>query len=213
MTPRLITEKDIDELARDGVVEVEKGMVVTPMAREYASRKGIRLVYAGGTVPQSESLPRDPKTGQKGPVSDETLLRTVAEEVVKAVQEERHIGGEPVISIESPLRDEDKTAALSEAMQKSGESERAVVVATGVNRPGVAAALTAAISECGADIRDISQTIVSGFFSMIFVVDLTGLAGRLSFKDFKERVEEASKEIGAETAVFHEAILMAMHRV
>ncbi len=209
MSKKVITEADIEALARDGVVEVVRGMIVTPLAREYASRRGIRLVYGGGSVPSSEDIPRDPHSGGKGPVVPDVLVH-VTEEVSRALL---GVTDSPERSIPegSPVRDDRLPAALQEA--RAQEPARAVVVATGMNRPGVAAAVTSAISECGAEIQDISQTIVSDFFSMILVVNLETLKPGLSFRAFKDRVESAGRDIGAETAVFHEAILRAMHRV
>lgn len=209
MSKKVITEADIEALAVNGVVEVVRGMIVTPLAREYASRQGIRLVYGGGSVPSSEDIPRDPSSGSKGPIS-EGMVKRIAEEVVRVTTSlaETH---DKTIPEGSLFGDQRLGAALQEAREREGT--RAVVVAAGVNRPGVAAAITTAISDCGADIQDISQTIVSDFFSMILVVNLDTLGPGMSFRAFKERVETAGRDIGAETTVFHEAILRAMHRV
>lgn len=209
MSKKVITEADIEALARDGIVEVVRGMIVTPLAREYASRRGIRLVYGGGSVPLSEDIPRDPHSGAKGPVAPDFLAQ-VTEEVSRALSGLTDTR-ERSIPEGSPVRDDRLPATLQEARDQ--EPARAVVVAAGMNRPGVAAAVTSAISDCGADIQDISQTIVSDFFSMILVVNLETLNPGLSFRAFKDRVESAGRDIGAETAVFHEAILRAMHRV
>ncbi len=209
MSSKIITEADIESLAKNGVVQVVRGMIVTPLAREHASRKGIRLVYAGGSVPSSEDLPRDPLTGSKGAESDDALRRVVTDEVVRMMS---GMSGKTTkgISEHSPLAVPDVASRL--AMAQAGEPQRAVVVATGRNRPGIASALTIAIGECGADIQDLSQTIVSDFFSMIFVVNLDTMKGELSFKGFKERLEAAGKAVGAEVVCIHEAILRAMHR-
>lgn len=209
MSRKIITETDIEALARNGVVEVLRGMIVTPLAREHASRNGIRLVYGGGTVPSSEDIPRDPASGLKGP-SNSALIEEVTEEVVRAISE---LPGprDEVIPDYSPLAEGGTAEVLAAA--RAEEPARAVVVATGLNRPGVAAVLTTSISECGADIQDISQTIISDFFSMIFVVSLEAESCHLTFKAFKDRVEESGKGFGAEVVVFHEAILRTMHRV
>ena len=209
MAKKIVTEQDIEALARDGVVEVLRGMIVTPLAREHASSKGIRLVYGGGSVPSSEDIPRD-GAQPPGPGADAALKRTVAEEVARVISE-LPTGRDGVIPSYSPLADTSAASILADA--RSEEPTRAVVVATGLNRPGIAAALTSAISECGADIQDIDQTLVGDFFSMIFVVDLSHLTCDLSFKAFKVRVEAAGKGVGSEVMVLHEAILRAMHRV
>ncbi|MBM4395176.1 MAG: hypothetical protein FJ087_05755 [Deltaproteobacteria bacterium] len=224
MGKRIITEADVERLAKDGVVEVVRGMVVTPLARDHASRKGIRLVYGGGSVPSAEDIPRDPVTGRKGPdargpdargpdgkAAEDGLRLTVAEEVARAIAEAADTHAAAAIPSYSPLAEAGVAGSLAEAA--AGEPARALVVATGVNHPGVAAALTSSISECGADIQDISQTLVAEFFSMIFVVSLSSLGGGLTFRDFKERVEAAGRGAGAEVVVFHEQILNAMHRV
>ena len=56
-------------------------------------------------------------------------------------------------------------------------------------------------------------SLVAEFFSMIFVVNLDKLGCGLTFRGFKDKVEGAGRTVGAETVVFHEAILRAMHRV
>jgi len=206
---QVITEVEIEALARDGVIEVRRGMIVTPLAREHASRKGIRLVYGGGTVPSSEDLPRDPRTGGKGVAADDALRQRIADVVVQAITE-RSVASSRLISPHSPLKDPEVATRLADLAAR--EPQRAVMVATGTNRPGIAAALSQAISECGADILDISQTVVGDFFSMIFVLSLDTMNRDLSFKGLKEHLEQAGKAAGAEVMVIHEAILKAMHR-
>jgi ACT domain-containing protein len=209
VSKKIVSESDIESLAKNGVVEVVRGMIVTPLAREFASRRGIRLVYAGGSVPSSEDLPRDPETGRKGAESEEALRRAVTDQVVRAMAE-MSSGAGRFIPAHSPLASPGAAMRIAEA--RAGEPQRAVVVATGRNQPGIAAALTNAISACGADIQDLSQTIVSDFFSMIFVLNIDSMSGGLTFKGFKEKLEAAGKAVGAEVVCIHEAILQAMHR-
>lgn len=202
MGKKTITEADVDALARDGVIKVSQDMIITPLAREYASRKGIRLVYAKGAVPSAEHIRDGVETGAE--TSEEgRLIEAIATAIASLDFSEK------TIAPESPVRD----ARLATALADAEEPCRAVVVSAGINRPGIAAALTTAISECGGDIQDISQTIVGDFFSMVLVVNIANLVSGLTFRTFKERVEAAGRTVGAETTVFHEAILRAMHRV
>ncbi len=53
---------------------------------------------------------------------------------------------------------------------------RAVVTTTGKNKRGIVANIAQAIAEAGGDIVDISQTLVSDYFTMIIVVDTSALA-------------------------------------
>jgi ACT domain-containing protein len=209
MGKKVITEDEVESLSREGILTLRRGMVLTPSAREFASRKGIRIVYGGGSVPSAEDIPRDPATGNKG-IDVRKIVEEVTREVIGEAGTTEQVGSE---SGASPVFSEDKNIASVLEQAISEEPPRAVVVSTGVNRPGIAAALTSAISECGADIQDISQTIVSDFFSMIFVVNLKTMKEGYTFKTFKEKVEAAGRSVGAETVVFHEAILKAMHRV
>lgn len=207
VTRKIVSERDIEALAVNGVVEVDRAMIVTPLAREYASRKGIRLVYGRGAVPSAEAIPRSATGGGEDP---DMLERSVAREVARVLS---GLGDNDARTIPSwsPLATAEGVVRINEA--REGEPGRAVIVATGANRPGVAAALTSAISATGTDIEDISQTIVAGFFSMIFVANMDSLKTGQTFKEFKEKVEVAGRGVGAEIVVMHEAILKAMHRV
>jgi ACT domain-containing protein len=209
MGRKVITEDEVENMSKEGVLTLTRGMVLTPSAREFASRKGIRVVYGGGSVPSAEDVPRDPATGNKG-----VDVLKIVEEVTKEVIGEAGLKGQSDSeSVEKPVSLEDGNIASILEQAIAEEPPRAVVVSTGINKPGIASALTSAISECGADIQDISQTIVSDFFSMIFVVNLKTMKEGFTFKTFKERIEAAGRSVGVETVVFHEAILKAMHRV
>jgi ACT domain-containing protein len=87
----------------------------------------------------------------------------------------------------------------------------AVVTAIGRNRPFVLAEITTKIGELNGDIFDISQRIVSGYFSTIFVVDI----GRVTtdFAGFKRALETLSKEGDYKIVVQHERVFRAMHRI
>ncbi len=91
---------------------------------------------------------------------------------------------------------------------------RAVVSVTGANAPGVAALFCQVMADSGVDIVDISQTIVAGFYTMLYVVDVAGLEKRgLSLLEFRERIQAVAESIGAQAWVMHENVLKAMHRL
>ena len=91
---------------------------------------------------------------------------------------------------------------------------RGILSAAGRNRPGVVARMSGVLSELNVDIRDISQTVVGDFFTMIIVFDLSSLeAAGVPFKTLKERLERAAGGMGFHAVVLHEDILDAMHRV
>jgi ACT domain-containing protein len=88
---------------------------------------------------------------------------------------------------------------------------RAVVTTTGKNQRGIVAKIAQAIADAGGDIVDISQTLVSDYFTMIIVVDASALT--VSFAEFKSRLERAVSALGAECLVMHEEIVEALQRV
>jgi ACT domain-containing protein len=209
---KIITETDIEKIAEKGQIIISDDMVMTPLARDYASRKGIRIMYGSQKVPEASSMKYD-KTAP-----DDKLIATVTEEVMKAIQTDQsreclscvpeHDSGSSIPSEQSIRLPEQSPETEIKQI-----SARAVVTSTGMNKTGIAARITTIISECGCDIVDISQTIVSDFFTMIIVVNIEGLRSKgMNFREFKAKIEDVSKELGIETMVMHEDILKAMHR-
>ena len=88
---------------------------------------------------------------------------------------------------------------------------RAVVTTTGKNQRGIVAKIAQAIADAGGDIVDISQTLVSDYFTMIIIVDTGALS--VSFAEFKTRLERTVSATGAECLVMHEDVVNAIQRV
>ena len=88
---------------------------------------------------------------------------------------------------------------------------RAVVTTTGKNQRGIVARIAQAIADAGGDIVDISQTLVSDYFTMIIIVDTGALS--VSFAEFKTRLEKTVAATGAECLVMNEAVVNALQRV
>lgn len=88
---------------------------------------------------------------------------------------------------------------------------RAVVTVTGKDKTGIIAKVSAFLSEKGANILDISQTILQEYFAMIMLVDLSEVTVQLSA--LAEECEELGKSIGMSIHVQHEDLFNAMHKV
>lgn len=88
---------------------------------------------------------------------------------------------------------------------------RAVVTVTGKDKTGIIAKVSAFLSEKGANILDISQTILQEYFAMIMLVDLSEVTIQLSA--LAEECEELGKSIGMSIHVQHEDLFNAMHKV
>ena len=100
-------------------------------------------------------------------------------------------------------------SCLEQERRKTGR--RAVVTSTGKNRKGIVAKIAQAIADAGGDIVDISQTLVSDYFTMIIIVDTGALS--VSFAEFKARLEHTVAASGAECLVMHEDVVNALQRV
>ena len=138
---------------------------------------------------------------------DDRLRRLVAE-VTREVAAEADRGQEASPAAETLARAEICASCAEEARRRG---PRAVVTTTGKNRRGIVANIAQAIAEAGGDIVDISQTLVSDYFTMIIVVDTSALAVPLA--DFKARLTRAVQALGAECVVMHEEIVNALQRV
>jgi ACT domain-containing protein len=88
---------------------------------------------------------------------------------------------------------------------------KAVVTVTGKDKVGIIATASAECVKHGANIVDISQSVMREYFAMIMLVDLDGLT--VDFKTFAENMEQMGKESGVDVRVMHEDIFNSMHRI
>ena len=103
---------------------------------------------------------------------------------------------------------------LSSRFSCEQESPRVVITASGRNRRGIVLAVAQAIHDFGGDIRDISQTIVDDFFTMLVVIDIGNAVSRgSSLETLRGRLAIVSKELGVHIVAMHDDMLEAMHSV
>ena len=88
---------------------------------------------------------------------------------------------------------------------------KAVVTVTGKDKIGIIAAASAECSKHGANIIDISQTVMQDYFAMIMLVDISTL--NISFADFAEEMKTSGEELGVDIRAMHEDIFNAMHKI
>ena len=88
---------------------------------------------------------------------------------------------------------------------------KAVVTVTGKDKVGIIAMASAECAKYGANIIDISQTVLSEYFAMIMMVSLEGLT--VDFAEFAEAMKKAGGECGVDIRVMHEDIFNTMHRI
>ena len=89
--------------------------------------------------------------------------------------------------------------------------KKAVVTVLGLDKVGITAKVCAVLAETNINILDISQTIVSGYFNMMMIVDAN--ASTKPFGDFSRELDQLGEEIGVKIRCQHEDIFEKMHRI
>ena len=88
---------------------------------------------------------------------------------------------------------------------------KAVISVTGKDGVGIVAKVSAKCAECGANIIDISQTVLGGYFAMIMIADVSAL--NVQFGDFVDAMASFGKENGLQVNTMHEDIFNSMHKI
>lgn len=88
---------------------------------------------------------------------------------------------------------------------------KAVITVVGRDSVGIIAKVSALCSECGANIVDISQSVMKEYFAMIMVVDIDALT--LPFTELVDRLNELGTENGLDIHTMHEDIFNSMHKI
>ena len=87
----------------------------------------------------------------------------------------------------------------------------AVVTVTGKDKVGIIAMASRECARFGANIIDISQTVMKEYFAMIMLVELENLS--CDFSSFATAMKEVGEENGVDIRVMHEDIFNAMHKI
>lgn len=89
--------------------------------------------------------------------------------------------------------------------------KKTLITVVGKDTVGIIARVCAYLAEKQINILDISQTIVSGYFNMMMVVDRTNATN--SFGDMADEMEKVGEEIGVVIKCQREEIFDKMHRI
>src|SRR5262249_16189926 len=87
---------------------------------------------------------------------------------------------------------------------------RLLVTRAGRNRPGVLAELTSALAHAHANVLDISQKVLEGYFHIVLMVELPAGA---PFAEVKQQLECLGGPDDYVVRVMHERVFRFMHRV
>ena len=88
---------------------------------------------------------------------------------------------------------------------------KAVITVTGKDNVGIVAKVATECSEMGANIIDISQSVLREYFAMIVLVDIDNLS--CAFGDFVDKMGALGDSCGLRIATMHEDIFNSMHRI
>ena len=88
---------------------------------------------------------------------------------------------------------------------------KAVITVTGKDKVGIIAMASRESAKYGANIVDISQTVMKEYFAMIMLVELGGLT--VDFRTFANELTKAGEESSVDIRVMHEDIFNSMHKI
>ena len=88
---------------------------------------------------------------------------------------------------------------------------KCVISVLGKDTTGIVAKVATTLLECGANIDDISQTLLGDIFSMTMMVTLKPEVA--DFNTAQERLRVAGEEIGVQITIQREDVFQAMYSI
>ena len=88
---------------------------------------------------------------------------------------------------------------------------KTIITVVGKDTVGIIARVCTYLADSGINILDISQTIVSGYFNMMMIVDMADTSK--DFNTVADDLEKLGKDIGVVIKCQKEEIFDSMHRV
>ena len=88
---------------------------------------------------------------------------------------------------------------------------RAVITVVGTDTVGILAKVSGLCAEVGANIIDVTQTVMQDLFCMIMLCETDGL--KEPFHTFVDQAEKLGEENGLKIHVMHEDLFNSMHRI
>lgn len=88
---------------------------------------------------------------------------------------------------------------------------KAVITVTGKDTKGIIAKVSTSCAEHGANIIDISQSVLKDYFAMMMLVEIDEL--KISFGQFVDDLKKLGEENGLVIQTMHEDIFNSMHRI
>ena len=87
----------------------------------------------------------------------------------------------------------------------------AIITVVGSDKVGIIAKVSAFLAEHKINIADITQTILSGNFVMMMMVEMTN--SYISVDELRKIMDKLAEEMAVEINIMSEKVFSAMHRV
>ena len=88
---------------------------------------------------------------------------------------------------------------------------RAVITVVGHDSMGIIAKVSTVCADVGANIEDISQSVLKDYFAMVMVVDIDKL--NIPFNGLVDKLSDLGKQNNLDIRTMHEDIFNSMHRI
>ncbi|MCR5676617.1 MAG: ACT domain-containing protein [Agathobacter sp.] len=88
---------------------------------------------------------------------------------------------------------------------------KTIITVVGKDTVGIIAKVCTYLADSGVNVLDISQTIVSGYFNMMMIVDTTDAAK--NFAAISDELDQLGESIGVVIKCQKEEIFQMMHRI
>jgi ACT domain-containing protein len=115
--------------------------------------------------------------------------------------------------VKDAVRKKIEETGSGEYFFKKGDvsSGRVILTSFGLNKPGIVAGVTKALSDSNCDIQDLSQKLMGDFFTMIMVIDIS--ASQKDLKQVQEDISKVADELKIKIYLQHEDVFRYMHRI
>ncbi len=87
----------------------------------------------------------------------------------------------------------------------------AIITVVGKDGKGIIAAVSAKCAEVGANIVEISQSVLKDYFAMIMLIDISEL--NMPFTDFVDDMKKLGEGRDLDIRTMHEDIFNSMHKI
>ena len=88
---------------------------------------------------------------------------------------------------------------------------KAVITVIGKDMVGIMAKVSAICADKGANILEVTQSIMHDMFAMIMMIDISKC--NVSFSTLSDELEYAGNTLGLKIHVMHEDVFNSMHRI